>query len=202
MILEPVLQYSSMIVAGSLGILLSPFAAFQQRKISEVEALHKANTLLQKEVTRIQTENVKLAAQVQEVEASVSKVAAHEATLETVNALGKESLCKLQDQLQQSREILSCMDHNYQAIVLQSLMTVLLAIDADRNMILADEEIETLIHNLEAIHGVQLKDDILSKTIIDQGRSVDAVMEVARNVLSLPTGISSKTETPMFSYLE
>jgi hypothetical protein len=70
-------------------------------------------------------------------------------------------------ELDESKEILSHMDRNYKAVILQNLVTVLLATDADQDMILSDEEINELICNREGIHGVQLKEDLLRQTIIE-----------------------------------
>lgn len=197
---ESTVQHPSVFISGALGMILSPYAAFQQRKITEVEALQKINESLEEEVTHLQAENTKLTDQVKQVEGSVSNLAALEATMEAVNALQGDSIGKLQEQLQESKDILASMDRNCQGFILQNLVTVLLATDADQNMMLSDEEIDELIHNLEGIQGVQLKEDLLRKTIIEQGRSVGAVMEVARNVLTPPD--NSSTVDPMFSYLE
>jgi hypothetical protein len=184
LILESVALHPSVLISSVLGMVLSPYAAFQQRKISEVDALHQTNVLLEKELSHFKAENIKLSNQVQQVQATVAKLNFLEATMEAVNALEGESLDKLQEQLEESKEIVLHMDRNYQADILQNLMTVLVATDADQNMLLADKEIDDLIHNLEGIHGVQLKEDLLRKTIIEHGRSVAAVMEIARNVLS------------------
>jgi hypothetical protein len=180
-------------------MILSPYAAFQQHKLTETEALHQTNLMMEEELTHLQAENNKLQQQVKQVQETVSKLAALEATVQAVNALQGDSIDKLDEQLQESKEILSHMDRNFQAVILQNLVTVLLATDANRDMMLADEEIDELIRNLEGIQGVQLKEDLLRKTIIDNGRSVGAVMEVARNVL---TPEKSSTTQSMFSYLE
>jgi hypothetical protein len=200
LIVESVSQHPSILISGVLGMLLSPYAAFQQRKISEVEALHQTNVLLEQELTHIKEENAKLSVQVQEVQTTVARLDSLEATMEAISALEGASLDKLQEQLDESKEILTHMHRNYQADILQNLVSVLLATDADQNMLLADEEIDDLIRNLEGIHGVQLKEDLLRKVIIEQGRSVDALMEVARNVISPPE--QSGTVKPIFTYLE
>jgi hypothetical protein len=76
------------------------------------------------------------------------------------------------------------MQQNKQAVVLQNLMTLLLATDADADMTLSDQEINDLIHNLEGLHGVQLQEDLIRQVILDQGRSISAVMAVAKEALA------------------
>lgn len=187
----------SVMVSSILGILLSPYAAFQQRKITQTEALKQTVEYMQTEVDYLTTENDRLSNQVHSVEESVSKLEALEETVAAVNQLQGESVQKLEEQLEESKKILSHMKTNQKAVILQNLVTVLLATDADADMLLSDEEIEELIQNLEGIHGVQLNEDLLRQTVIDQGRSVAAVMEVARAVLTPSDG-----ESNIFSYLE
>jgi len=179
-------------VTGVLGLVLSPYAAFQQRKITQVEALKETNEAMEEEVTKLTAENNRLEAQVQKMEETVANLADLEDTLEAVNALQGESVQKLQEQLQDSREILKNMNQNRRATILQNLVTVLLATDENQDMLLSDPEIDSLIQKLEGINGVELKEDRVRQTIIEQGRSVGAIMQVAREVDDLFTMVESK----------
>ena len=140
---------------------------------------------MQDEVAHLTAENSRLQAQVQQIEKSVANLSQLEDTLEAVNALQGESIKKIEEQLKDSKEILASMSQNRKSIILQNLITVLLATDGNQDMLLSDEEIDDLIHNMESINGVELKEDLVRNTIIDAGRSVASVMEVARNVDSL-----------------
>ena len=184
-LLEASASHPSVLISGVLGLLLAPYAAFQQRKITEVEALKETNEVMQGEVTHLTAENSRLQAQVRQIEKSVANLSQLEDTLEAVTALQGESIKKLEEQLNESKEILANMSQNRKAVILQNLVSVLLATDGNQDMLLSDEEIDDLIHNLESINGVELKEDLVRKTIIDSGRSVAAVMEVARNVDNL-----------------
>jgi len=61
------------LVSGFLGLLLSPYAAFQQRKLTQVEALGQTNAVLEAQVSELEVENAKLRKSVQEMEESVIK---------------------------------------------------------------------------------------------------------------------------------
>jgi phosphoglycerate-specific signal transduction histidine kinase len=89
---------------------------------------------------------------------------------------------QLEAQVAESREILARMHENKQAVVLQNLPTTLLATDADADadMILCDQEISNLIHNLEWLHGIQLQEALIRQVSLDQGRSISAVIDVAK----------------------
>ena len=183
--LEASASQPSVLISGALGLVLAPYAAFQQRKITEIEALKETNEVMQDEVAHLTAENSRLQAQVQQIEKSVANLSQLEDTLEAVNALQGESIKKIEEQLKDSKEILASMSQNRKSIILQNLITVLLATDGNQDMLLSDEEIDDLIHNMESINGVELKEDLVRNTIIDAGRSVASVMEVARNVDSL-----------------
>jgi hypothetical protein len=106
-----------------------------------------------------------------------------EETLETLQSMQGESVDELENQLEESKQILASMNVNLKSELLQNLISVMLAADANGDMLLSDEEIEDLIHQLESIHGVELKEQMLKNIIIDAGRSVAGIMELARHVL-------------------
>ena len=115
---------------------------------------------------------------------STSSLQHLENALEDIQSLRGASLKQLEGQLEESKEILRQMDSNFKGELLQNLMTIIFALDRDGNMILSDEEIDDLIQTLEGMQGVQLKEDLLKQSIIEKGRSLEGIMEVARNLLS------------------
>lgn len=64
---------SSVFWSGILGMLLSPYAMFQQRKLVQVRVLGETNVRMQDEVGRLQIENTRLQHQEEELSASVSQ---------------------------------------------------------------------------------------------------------------------------------
>jgi hypothetical protein len=104
-------------------------------------------------------------------------------TLETVRAVEGQSLDELQKQLDTSKEILDHMQDNLMADILQSLITVVLACDKDGDSILSDEEINSLIEKMEGVQGIDLKQDLLRAKLVEQGRSLNAILNVCKNVL-------------------
>lgn len=119
-----------------------------------------------------------------------------EQSLEEIRALGGASLDELERQLVESKKVLEGYQQNHKTELLQNLMTVMLSMDRDGNMILSNEEIDELIQTLEGIHGVQLQEEKLRQIIIDQGRSLMGVMDIARNLLL------GQDEDAIFSILE
>lgn len=107
-----------------------------------------------------------------------------EQSLQEIQALGGSSLKELERQLETSKEIWKTCRRNYKAALLQNLLTVMMTLDRDGNLLLSDEEIDELIDTLKSIRGIEHMDiDRFRAAIIEKGRSLQAVMEVARNVI-------------------
>mmetsp|Transcript_16462 Transcript_16462/g.45962 ORF Transcript_16462/g.45962 Transcript_16462/m.45962 type:complete len:96 (+) Transcript_16462:685-972(+) len=92
------------------------------------------------------------------------------------------------------------MKQNLQGDILQNLISMVLACDDDGDMILSDDEIDDLIFNLEGVHGVQLKEELIRKMIVDNGRSLNAIMDVAKTVLTGEDG--GQANAGLFQFLE
>ncbi|GAX09575.1 hypothetical protein FisN_19Lh071 [Fistulifera solaris] len=171
---------ASVFWSGVFGMLLAPYALFQQRKLVQVRVLAETNVRMQDEVGRLQVENTRLQHQEEELSTSVSHLQQLEQTLEDVKSLGLASLDEIRTHLEESKQVLREMARNRKAELLHNLVTVALAMDKDGNRILSNEEIDEIVQTAKSVHGVRLKENLLKRTIIDYGRSVTGVMEVAR----------------------
>lgn len=106
-----------------------------------------------------------------------------EETLATIEQMQGSNVKELENQLEESKQILSGMGLNVKTELLQNLITVMMAADTDGDMLLSDTEIDELIQQLESIANVQLKEDRIREIIIREGRSLAGIMELARCVL-------------------
>ena len=170
-------------VSSAIGTCVAPYAAMQQEKITQVHALQETNERMTAEVQQLQDENLRLKSQVSQLEASVGNLQDMKDTLEMVQATEGQSVGELEKQLEQSKDILNRMEDNLMADVLQNLISVVLGCDNDGDTTLSDEEIDSLILKMEGVHGIDLKEDLLRTKLIEKGRSLNAVLEVIRNVL-------------------
>jgi len=191
------LGHPAVIVSGTVGALAGPVAALQQRKITEVAALRETNERLSEEVDELHHENERLQANVVEIQESVQHLNELENTLETLQKAEGVSIDELEKQLDDSKDILGTMQSNLKGDILQNLISVLLSSDKDGDCIFGDEEIDDLIAKLEGLAGVNLKNDVLKKLIIDEGRSLNAILAVARDVLE-----GDDAEQKIFSVVE
>jgi hypothetical protein len=106
-----------------------------------------------------------------------------EDTLETLQSVQGVSMLELEGQLRESQEIWNTLDRDLQSEIVRALIGVILGADTDQDFLLSDAEIDDIIHKMEAIHGVQLKEDLLKSIVIEQGRSIKSIMALARNLM-------------------
>ena len=111
-----------------------------------------------------------------------------EKTLETVRAAEGQSIDELERQLKTTQEIYESMEDNLNGEILQNLIQVVLMVDNDGDMYLDDDEIQELIFKFEELNNVDLDDDRFRQVIVDNGRSLNAIMELVRNLLEDPGG--------------
>lgn len=137
---------------------------------------------LDEEVTNLKVENDRLNANVGELQTSVENLQDVEKTLEEIRKLEGASLDQLEEQLKDTEEIYASMEENLKSNILQNLITVVLNCDTDGDMSLGDGEIESLIHKIQGMYGVDVDDEKAKKKIVDAGRSLNAVMELVRDL--------------------
>ena len=186
------IQHPAMVISGCLGLILSPYAKFQQEKLTQVKALEQTNSVLEDELKYLQQEYEKITKHLETVDASTTKLRSLQSALSIVQSANIKSVDQLEKQVQQAKEIVSQFQQNTQAMILQNLITVLVNCDSDHTMTLDDNEIDKLIKSLESIHNVQFNDTKMRQLILDNQRSVTAIMEIARNLIS-KTSVSSST---------
>jgi len=171
-------------ISGILGAVMSPYAAIQQRKITDVDALSETNQRLKEEVDQLKGENDKLEAQVSTLSTSVDGLKQSKEKLDIIQSVQGQSLTELEQQLVESRKILGSMQDSLVGDILQNLMTVVLAADDNGDMLLSDIEIEELVTNFENLQGLDLDNETIKKVIVGKGRSVAALMDMVKVLLT------------------
>lgn len=177
-------KHPSVYVSGTIGAGVAPYAAVQQTKLTQVEALKQVNERMSEEVDTLRAENNRLQKNVSDLEGSVSHLQEMEETLATIRQSESKGLDELEAQLVESQEILDMMEQNLQSVVLQNLINIVFACDLDGDQNIGDDELETLITKLKHVSGVRLKEDLFKTKIVEGGRSLNAVMDIIRNLMS------------------
>jgi phage terminase small subunit len=103
--------------------------------------------------------------------------------LETIKSTQVGNLEDLEDQLEESQEILKNMKQNVVGEILQNMMDVVLSSDVDQNDKLDDGEIDGFIKRMEDMNNVDFNNQEVKAAINAKGGSVDAIMDLAKNLL-------------------
>lgn len=187
------IQHPSIVVAGCLGLFLSPYAVFQQSKLTQVQALEQTNSVLEDEVRFLQEQQQNIQSHVEEIQSTAERGRVMQATLATVKSQDAQSLQKLEQQVQESRNILARMEQTEQANQLQTFITLLVNADADQNTILnSEKEVDQFLQSLEStIDDVTWNKEQIRQTIAQQKGSMAALLELARQVISNPAPIAA-----------
>jgi len=171
-------------VSGILGAALSPYAAVQQRKITDVDALSQTTERVKEEVEQLKAENLKLEASVKSLKASNESLLETKKKLDTLKSVEGQSLDELEKQLEESRSILKGMKDDLAGDVMQNIMTVVLAADDNGDMMLSDDEIDQVVKSLESLNGVDINDENARALIIAKGRDIPGLMDVVKTVIT------------------
>jgi hypothetical protein len=114
------------------------------------------------------------------------------------------SLQDLQQQLDESKAILARkMNNNAQSSILQILIHVMLASDEEdaNDLILSNQQMDSILQKFQDVRGVHTHDAELRQFMIDHGRGMTAVLEVARHVLFPKDVVPTRPGgTSLFSY--
>jgi len=171
------------LVTGILALLVPPFSAYQQQKITDIKAMQETNAAMERELTNLKYENERLSGENDRLDESVSNLQDLSVVFEEIREMEDASLDILEEQLVQSKEILDQMEDNKLNMVLGNIFDIVDASDKDFDSKLSDNEIDMLIKQIEGINSVEINDNLARKLIIDAGRGTDAVMKLIKNIL-------------------
>jgi len=200
--LVSIMFYGSPIVwiTGAFGVVLAPFATFQQQKLTQCEALAETNAFFKAEVERLAANNEKLSGTVNELEGTVDKIEEKQNTFEKLNSMQGNALDDLERQVAQQRNILKNSKNLLLNEIVGNITDIMMKIDGGDDGgdgILDDDEIEKLIEELETIGNLEIHNEKLRAVIIENGRSPTAMMGVLSNLI----GSEGPEEDRIFRFL-
>jgi len=177
-------QSPIVIVAGVLSSALGPYAYYQQTRLTDIAALKETHEAVQREVNRLETENERLSQSVQTLASSVERLEDVEQALDVITATQGQNVSLFEEQVAENRNILAKMQNNLKANVLQNLLSVIIRSDTDGDFQISPTEQDELIKRVQTINGVELHEDRFRAAIQKSGGSLQAVMDVVKNLLS------------------
>lgn len=167
-----------------LSSFIGPYAYFQQRRLTDVIAMQETHKALSAQVDRLGSENNRLHDIVEELSATVDRLEDVEQALDVITQQQGQSIAAFEEQVKDNREILSKMQSNLKANVLQNLLQVVIRSDRDENMTIEDHEIGDLINRIKGINGVEVHEDRFRDAITKAGGSLQCVMDIIKNLMA------------------
>jgi len=172
------------IAAGVSSAGLAPYAWYQQTKLTDIAALKETHEALHREVETLQAENNRLRKNVDELGDTVKRLGDVEDALDVITQTQGQSVEAFAQQVEENRAILNQMEKNLKANVLQNLFSIVMGCDTDGDLTIDDDELEEVCEKMANIKGVKVNKELFCQAIINQGRSLDAVMGVVRNLIA------------------
>lgn len=146
-------------------------------------ALQETHKALSEQVNRLGKENMRLRATVDDLSLTVDRLEDVEQALDVITQTQGQSIEAFEAQVDDNRDILSKMQSNLKAYVLQNLLQVVIRSDNDDNMTIEQNEIGGLITRIKGINGVEVNEPLFKEAINRSGGSLQCVMDIIRNLM-------------------
>jgi len=170
-------------ITALFGVLVPPYAAFQEQKITDIKAMDETSEVMTGELNNLKHENGRLEGENEKLKTSVASLQVLTEVFGEIREMENVSLDMLEGQLKESQQILDQMEDNKLDTVLLNIFDLMLAADEDADNQLSDKEISMLIKKVEGINNVEINDELCKKMIIEAGRGTEAIIKLARNVI-------------------
>merc|ERR1712038_972857 len=123
-------------------------------------------------------------ASVAELGETVDELEHVEQCLDVITQTQGQSVDAFAEQVAENREILARMQKNLKANILQNLLSVVIRSDGDGSMTIEEDEIDGLIKRIRDINGVLIDDNLFRKAVLENGGSLQAVMDVVKDLIA------------------
>jgi hypothetical protein len=120
---------------------------------------------------------------VDDLSLTVDRLEDVEQALDAITQMQGQSIEAFEEQVNDNRNILSKMQSNLKANVLQNLLQVVIRSDNDDNMTIEEHEVSGLINRIKGINGVEVNESLFRDAITKSGGSLQCVMDIIRNLM-------------------
>ncbi len=163
------------LITGVLGIIIPPYSALQEQKITDCKAMRETNMVMELEMNNLKYNNERLCEENEKLHAAVERLNDCKDVYKTCQGMKNVSITELEAQLKDSRRTFKLMKNNHMDDLIQNITDVMLADDMDTDMSLSDDEIDQLTKQIEKINNVEIDDEAFKRKIIEYGRDFFAI---------------------------
>jgi len=164
-------------------LLLSPYAAYQKRKLRELGSLRQQQNSLRNETNEFQVQNEVLHRKLQRLDLSVTNLESIENEL-SLFAKDRTELKRLKHVVERQNEVHKRMKKCLQNQVLQDILEVVVQADQDRDFQISPQELEVLALRMNGIAGVQFNERNFRALMAAGDRRISSVFTMIRTLMS------------------
>lgn len=168
---------AAVITAGILGCGLGPYGYYQQKELKVINNLSATREKLQEEKDTLREQVSQLENSVDELGELTTKLFEIEDCFNMITSSQNQSVCALEDQVNENRKVMHSLEALLRTMVLQNLLQVMTACDKNGEGKLQKDELEYLIRRVKDINGVVLNEERFRQEVKDSGGSIDTVMK-------------------------
>jgi hypothetical protein len=179
-----IVEQSYIVIAGGiLSIVVGGYAYVQQTTLTDIRTLKETKRALQEEVNRLELSNTRLGKSIDDMTATVSKLEDVEEALTILTAAQGQSVDVFKQQVLESKALLTSMESNHKANVLQNLLTLIFRSDKDGDSTISASEADDLLASIRNTSGssVKIHEDRFRLAVV--GKPVGAVISVVENLV-------------------
>ena len=171
------------LAAAGGSIAMAPIADSNENELTDIKSMAEVHEKMRAEMDRMREENKRLRATIEKLEATVGSM---EDTQDTLDAITKQqtlSIDEFEQQVEQQKALLREMQEDARAGMLQMLLTIIIASDADGDFKIDEEEIDPLIANIEGSGGLGVNAELFRKKVIETNGEIQAVLDMCSSIL-------------------
>ena len=183
-----ILAFSTMIVEGGkfalaswiLSMIMGPYLYYQKVALTNIAIMKETKNSLERDVSRLRGESTKLSYIVDELDGRVEDLLDVEDALEIISNSDGQSVDALQQHITSNTEKVEHMDRSVQGRVIETLVSL---IYQESNTNSSEEDVATIIRNLNDVSGLYINEDRLRRTLNCGSPIGESIIDVLQNLL-------------------
>jgi hypothetical protein len=186
----------NMVVACTLTVLFSFIVPWQRRRLQTLVSLRHIQNETRLKANRMWQQNERLYRNLTGLDHKVDRLRKIKSDLSKLVGHQNVDTAELVDICQQWKQINARIGEKLQHQVTTKIVAAVCSSDEDANFSLSPSEMERLILQLQMIPGVQMDESLFRQQLVDgegQHRSLDAVLQILRQVTAAPSKTASTT---------
>jgi predicted amino acid-binding ACT domain protein len=170
------------VVAGTLSIIMGPYAYYQQTKLTDIRTLKETTAAVEEEVNRLKDENINLTKTVEDLGETIDELQDVGKALEVIQNTQGQSVSAFEKQVEENLEILAKMKQSTHGRVIQNLISVIYRGDLNQDNTISEVEAKQVIMGLKDVPGVTVHEERLRAAIV--GKNIESIVDVVQNLLN------------------